>query len=94
MILPNVTIGKRCVIGAGSIVTKDVPDGMVVCGVPAKVIMTTQEYAERCFLKQRDYDKEAYNKDKKGELLCSNNNSTKNKYKDNNFILIHFYRIF
>lgn len=37
-ILPNITIGKCCVIGAGAVVTKDVPDYMVVAGVPAKEI--------------------------------------------------------
>ena len=30
IIMPGVTIGKNCVIGAGSVVTKDVPDGTVV----------------------------------------------------------------
>jgi acetyltransferase-like isoleucine patch superfamily enzyme len=35
VILPNVTIGRWCVIGAGSVVTKDVPDYTVVAGVPA-----------------------------------------------------------
>lgn len=37
-ILPDVNIGKRAVVGAGSVVTKDVADGMIVCGNPAKVI--------------------------------------------------------
>lgn len=37
-ILPNVTIGKGAVIGANSVVTSDVPQYAVVCGVPAKLI--------------------------------------------------------
>lgn len=35
IILKNVTIGKRSVIGAGSVVTKDVPDGEIWAGNPA-----------------------------------------------------------
>jgi len=38
IILPNVTIGERAVVGAGAVVTKDVPPYTVVVGVPAKVI--------------------------------------------------------
>lgn len=38
MIMAGVTIGNNCVVAAGAIVTKDVPDGCVVGGVPAKVI--------------------------------------------------------
>lgn len=37
-ILPNVTIGKHCVIGANSVVTKDVPDYHIVAGNPAKIL--------------------------------------------------------
>jgi maltose O-acetyltransferase len=38
IICPGVTIGDRSVIGAGSVVTKDVPSGVVVAGNPARVI--------------------------------------------------------
>ncbi len=37
-IIGNVRIGKHCVIGANSVVTKDIPDYSVVVGMPAKVI--------------------------------------------------------
>jgi len=37
-ILAGVTIGSRCVIGAGSIVTRDVPEGMLAAGNPCRVI--------------------------------------------------------
>lgn len=37
-ICPGVTIGKYAVVGAGAVITKDVPDYAVVAGVPAKVI--------------------------------------------------------
>ncbi len=38
IILPDVSIGKKCIIAAGSIVTKSVPDYSMVAGVPARVI--------------------------------------------------------
>lgn len=38
IILPGVTIGKGAVVGAGAVVTKNVEPGMIVGGVPAKVI--------------------------------------------------------
>lgn len=38
IILPGVTIGEGCVIGAGSVVTHDIPDYAVAAGNPAKVI--------------------------------------------------------
>ena len=38
IICPGVTIGKNAVVAAGTVVTKDVPDNVVVGGVPAKVI--------------------------------------------------------
>lgn len=37
-ILPGVVIGKKCVIGAGSIVTSSIPDYSVAVGSPAKVV--------------------------------------------------------
>lgn len=37
VILPGITIGQGARIGAGSVVTKNVPDGVTVCGNPAKV---------------------------------------------------------
>ncbi|PQJ76064.1 capsule biosynthesis protein CapG [Polaribacter gangjinensis] len=47
VILPGVTIGENSIIAAGSIVTKDVPSKVIVGGVPAKVIKTTEEYFEQ-----------------------------------------------
>ena len=38
VVLPGVTIGSHCVVAAGAVVTKDVPDHTLVGGVPAKVI--------------------------------------------------------
>lgn len=38
VICPGVTIGNRCVIGAGSVVTKDIPDDVFAAGNPCRVI--------------------------------------------------------
>lgn len=46
-ILPGVTIGDYAVIGAGSVVTHDVPNGVVVAGVPAKQIGTVQALVQK-----------------------------------------------
>jgi acetyltransferase-like isoleucine patch superfamily enzyme len=47
IIMPGVTIGPNAVVGAGSIVTKDVPPGMVYAGNPARPICSVVDYAER-----------------------------------------------
>ena len=43
IVLPGVTIGARAVVGAGSVVTRDVPADTVVAGNPARVIRTLEE---------------------------------------------------
>lgn len=40
-ILCGVTIGERAIVGAGSVVTKNVPDGAIVAGNPARVLRRT-----------------------------------------------------
>ncbi|WP_110969242.1 acyltransferase [Pseudomonas huaxiensis] len=42
-ILPGVTIGVRAMVGAGAVVTKDVPDFAIVVGNPAKVIRYVEQ---------------------------------------------------
>ena len=46
-ILPGVTIGDYAVVGAGSVVTHDVPARTVVAGTPARTICDMDEYLER-----------------------------------------------
>ena len=47
IILPGKTIGNNVIIGAGSVITKDVPDNVVIGGNPAKVICSTHEWAKK-----------------------------------------------
>ena len=46
-ILPGVTIGDRAVIGAGSVVTHDVPENAVVAGVPARTICSVDDLRKK-----------------------------------------------
>ena len=43
----NVRIGSNVIIGANSLINRDIPDNCVVAGVPAKVIKTFDEYLEK-----------------------------------------------
>lgn len=59
MVLKGVTIGDNCFIGAGSVVTKDIPSNSVAVGSPCKVVMTIDEYyqkrLQRCEEEALDY---------------------------------------
>jgi len=41
-ILPDITIGENAMVGAGSVVTKDVPPNVLVVGNPARIIKTVE----------------------------------------------------
>ena len=51
IIMPGVNIGANSAVGAGSVVTKDVPPNTIVAGNPAKIIRTVDEYREIAFRK-------------------------------------------
>ena len=43
-ILPDIRIGPNAIVGAGSVITKDVPEGTIVAGNPGKVIGSFNDY--------------------------------------------------
>lgn len=47
VILPGVHIGDNTIIGAGSVVTKDIPANVVAAGVPCRVIRSRNEYIDK-----------------------------------------------
>ena len=57
VVLPGITIGDNVIIGAGSVVTKDIPDGVIAVGNPARILRKVDER-----------DKIYYFKDKKIQL--------------------------
>lgn len=68
IIFPGVTIGDNCIIAAGSIVTKNIPSDEIWGGVPARFLMTIEEYYKKVKAKQDLYDVDAMRKDKEKEL--------------------------
>lgn len=47
IVLPNVHIGNNIIIGAGSVVSRDIPDNSVVIGNPMKIICTYSDYMKK-----------------------------------------------
>ena len=71
-IMPNVLIGEGSIVAAGAIVTKDVPPHSVVAGIPAKVICSVEDMAEKWLEKTPKYDTELLEKDlKKGSIYIA-----------------------
>lgn len=58
IVLPGVSIGSRCVVAAGSVVTKSVPDNTVVAGNPARAITTYDELMARVEMWPSDQDRD------------------------------------
>lgn len=60
VVCPGVHIGNNVVIGAGSVVTKDIPDWVVAAGNPCKIIRKITKEDERIYFKDREFDQEAW----------------------------------
>lgn len=61
VILPGIYIGKNTIIGAGSVVTKDIPDGVVAVGNPCRILRKVGERDRIYFYKDEKIDWEALN---------------------------------
>lgn len=64
VILPGVTIGSNSVIGAGSVVSKDVPEWSVAVGSPCRVVRQITEEDRKYYYKDRLFDVEDYGGDR------------------------------
>ena len=60
VICPGVHIGSNTVIGAGSVVTKDVPDWVVAAGNPCRVIRKITEEDRKFYFRDRVFDSEGW----------------------------------
>lgn len=60
VICPGVQIGSNCVIGAGSVVTKDIPEWSIAAGNPCKVIRKITDADKKKYFKDREFDQEAW----------------------------------
>lgn len=56
VIVPGVRIGKNAVIGAGSVVTKDIPDSVVAVGNPCRVLREVGDHDREFFYKNEKID--------------------------------------
>ncbi len=60
VICPGVHIGSNTVIGAGSVVTKDIPDWVIAAGNPCRVIREITDADRKFYFRNREFDDEAW----------------------------------
>ena len=56
IVLPGVTIGKNSVIGAGSVVTRDIPENVVAMGTPCRVARPISEWDREYYFRKHRID--------------------------------------
>lgn len=60
VICPGVHIGSNTVIGAGSVVTRDIPEWVIAAGNPCRVIRKITEADRKFYFRDREFDDEAW----------------------------------
>lgn len=60
VICPGVHIGSNTVIGAGSVVTKDIPDWVIAAGNPCRVLREITDADRKIYFKDREFDEEGW----------------------------------
>ena len=80
VILPGVTIGDCCVIGAGSVVTHDIPAWTVAAGNPCRVLRKITEEDRRKYYDGREADPEAWEHMQRLWAEAAQNPETQGRY--------------
>ena len=62
IVMPGVTIGDNSVIGAGSVVTRDIPSGVVAVGNPCKVLREIGQHDREYYWRDRKIDPALFEK--------------------------------
>lgn len=65
IIIHSITIGESCILGDGSVVTKNVSPNCIYAGNPARFICSIVDHKNKCLESTLDYDISAYHENKK-----------------------------
>lgn len=69
VIMGGVTVGNNVIIGTKSVVTKNIPDGVVAAGIPARIICSIEEYYQKSKSRGLFYPTPSMSYDEKKEYL-------------------------
>jgi carbonic anhydrase/acetyltransferase-like protein (isoleucine patch superfamily) len=94
ILLPGIIIGPNSIVGAGAIVTKDVPPDTIVAGNPAKVISSIENYRTKVFSIWKNQRPEGYLKDLKEDTIYPCETIHKAKLRDYSILKKHLISYF
>lgn len=94
IIMGNVTIGPNTIIGAGSIVTKNIPANVVAAGNPARIICTTEEYKKKALRIWQEQEPEGYFSGTKAGVKYPAAHIQQLKTRDSHILKEHLLRLF